>query len=165
MEKDIQIESNIWELVLDRQHGFVHPVYLYKHNSYQSASAFHIWKELFSWQTLIWFPASPHQPTLRLNNPTEAKLFNSAILHSWFSRPTWQEFTAGGSYVWVCAVVGGCLSAWVLLSTVIIWWHPVSFYPLFMPRRRGNFGPRHWQEQAWTLHYVYRLVCACVRRC
>lgn len=65
------------------------------------------------WQIFIWFHALPHPPTLRFNNPTDTELFNSGILHSWFSSHM------VGVHGWVClylCVYGGrwvavCLGA------------------------------------------------------
>lgn len=34
--------------------------------------------------------------------------------------PTWQEFTAGGSYVRECTGVGGRLCSWICLSTLLL---------------------------------------------
>lgn len=99
-----------------------------------------------------------------MNNLTGAELLNSGILH--LVLPTLHPHMAAVycCRVCVCVCVSVCVCVhrgrWVVLRTgtsdysVMIWWHPACAHPLFMPCRRGNFGPRPWQRQIPTC-------CAC----
>lgn len=75
------------------------------------------------WQTFTWFPASPHPPTLRWNNPTKTELFNSGILHLCPPTPPPHTHMAGDhgwGFLCVCVCGGGRVVAWVHLSTLLL---------------------------------------------